>query len=147
MFVESKKPKTLKIYSDGSSKVNEQIGTWCVILQCDGVEKMVYGIEKGKKVNSSRMELIGLSKIIPQMLIKGARVIEVYTDSEYINLNLKYYARKREKRDMDLWIPIHSALRKYKPKLRIRWIYGKEKRTIEEHIRCHNKCSKLYLEA
>lgn len=147
MFIESKKSKVLKIYCDGSAKTPEHIGTWCVILQCDGIEKMVCGIESGKKVNSSRMELIGLSKIIPQMLIKGARVIEVYTDSNYINLNLKYYARKREKRDMDLWIPIHSSLRKYKPKLKIRWIYGKEKKTIEEHIRCHNKCSQLYLKA
>jgi ribonuclease HI len=133
----------VKIFSDGSVRGNK--GTWCVIIQKDGMNELFSGIEQGEQVDSSRMELIGLSFMIPKLLSSGkVKQIDVYTDSLYIDINLRYYNRKRKKKNMDLFIPIYSALRKYKPNLKVRYVYGKEKLLLPEHVRCHKECSRLH---
>lgn len=109
--------KTVQIYTDGACKGNPGVGGWGALLRCGTVEKELFGGEP--LTTNNRMELLAVIEGI--RALKTRSIVEVYTDSQYVQKGVsewlagwkkngwKTAARKPVKND-DLWKDLDALL-------------------------------------
>jgi ribonuclease HI len=100
----------VRIYADGACKGNPGRGGWGAILQYGDHEKELFGGE-GQTTNN-RMELTAVIRALEEL--KRASVVEVYTDSQYVQKGISEWLRdwkrrgwrtadKKPVKNQDLW--------------------------------------------
>jgi ribonuclease HI len=102
--------EVIRIYADGACKGNPGRGGWGAILQYGGREKELFGGEP--MTTNNRMELTAVIRALEEL--KRASVIEVYTDSQYVQKGISEWLRdwkrrgwrtadKKPVKNQDLW--------------------------------------------
>ncbi|WP_375327151.1 ribonuclease HI [Candidatus Tisiphia endosymbiont of Nemotelus uliginosus] len=112
-------PKVI-IYTDGACSGNPGPGGWGVLLQFDKVYKEIFGHELN--TTNNRMEMTAAIKAL-QTLKKSCHV-ELYTDSQYLQLGITkwinkwiknnwYKSNKHPIKNTDLWQELYNELNKH----------------------------------
>jgi ribonuclease HI len=87
--------ETVRIYADGACKGNPGPGGWGAILQFGGKEKELFGGEP--HTTNNRMELTAVIRALEAL--KRPSVVEVYTDSQYVQKGISEWLRDWKRRD------------------------------------------------
>ena len=121
--------KLVQIYTDGACKGNPGVGGWGALLRCNGVEKELFG--GAAHTTNNRMELLAVIEGL--RALKKRSIVEVYTDSKYVQQGVsewlagwkkngwKTAARKPVKND-DLWRDLDALLPEHE--LSWHWVKG-----------------------
>ncbi len=122
--------KRVNIYTDGSSLGNPGKGGYGAVLEYNGIEKE---LSQGyTRTTNNRMELLGV--ICALQSLKEPCIADVYTDSQYVTKAIKEYwlknwqkngwktANKKDVKNKDLWILLHSQLLKHT--VDFKWVKG-----------------------
>ena len=121
--------KLVQIYTDGACKGNPGVGGWGALLRCNGVEKELFG--GAAHTTNNRMELLAVIEGL--RALKKRSIVEVYTDSKYVQQGVsewlagwkkngwKTAARKSVKND-DLWRDLDALLPEHE--LSWHWVKG-----------------------
>jgi ribonuclease HI len=121
--------KLVQIYTDGACKGNPGVGGWGALLRCNGVEKELFG--GAAHTTNNRMELLAVIEGL--RALKKSSIVEVYTDSKYVQQGVsewlagwkkngwKTAARKPVKND-DLWRDLDALLPEHE--LSWHWVKG-----------------------
>ena len=121
--------KLVQIYTDGACKGNPGVGGWGALLRCNGVEKELFG--GAAHTTNNRMELLAVIEGL--RALKNRSIVEVYTDSKYVQQGVsewlagwkkngwKTAARKPVKND-DLWRDLDALLPEHE--LSWHWVKG-----------------------
>ncbi|MGL4768293.1 MAG: ribonuclease HI [Formosimonas sp.] len=121
--------KTVQIYTDGACKGNPGVGGWGALLRCQGVEKELYGGEP--HTTNNRMELLAVIEGI--RALKRRSIVEVYTDSKYVQQGVSEWlagwkkngwktAAKKPVKNEDLWRMLDELLPHHE--LSWHWVKG-----------------------
>jgi len=108
---------TVIIYTDGACKGNPGTGGWGVVLRSGTNEKRLKGGEKN--TTNNRMEMTAVIEALKA--IKFPCVIELFTDSQYVNRGVNEWlqnwkksgwktASKAPVKNVDLWIILDELL-------------------------------------
>ena len=108
--------EVVRIYADGACKGNPGRGGWGAILQYDGREKELFGGEP--MTTNNRMELTAVIRALEEL--KRVSVVEVYTDSQYVQKGISEWLRdwrrrgwrtadKKPVKNVDLWQRLERA--------------------------------------
>jgi ribonuclease HI len=98
------------IYADGACKGNPGPGGWGALLRVDGRERELFGGET--QTTNNRMELTAVIRALETL--KRPSVVEVYTDSQYVQKGISEWlhawkrrgwctADKQPVKNVDLW--------------------------------------------
>jgi ribonuclease HI len=98
------------IYADGACKGNPGPGGWGALLRVDGRERELFGGEA--QTTNNRMELTAVIRALETL--KRPSVVEVYTDSQYVQKGISEWlhawkrrgwctADKQPVKNVDLW--------------------------------------------
>jgi ribonuclease HI len=88
------KTEVVRIYADGACKGNPGPGGWGAILQYGGTEKEIFGGEPG--TTNNRMELTAVIRALEALTRPS--VVEVYTDSQYVQKGISEWLRDWKRR-------------------------------------------------
>jgi ribonuclease HI len=94
MSSDATKTDTVRIYADGACKGNPGPGGWGAILQFAGKEKEIFGGEA--LTTNNRMELTAVIRALEAL--KRPSVVEVYTDSQYVQKGISEWLRDWKRR-------------------------------------------------
>ncbi len=83
------KPKVI-VYADGACSGNPGPGGWGAWLQCNGVDKELYGYEID--TTNNRMEIMAVIEALKAL--KKTCIIEIYTDSKYVQQGITIWIHK-----------------------------------------------------
>jgi ribonuclease HI len=86
--------EAVRIYADGACKGNPGPGGWGAILQFAGEEKEIFGGEA--QTTNNRMELTAVIRALEAL--KRPSVVEVYTDSQYVQKGISEWLRDWKRR-------------------------------------------------
>ena len=122
-------PGTIHIYTDGACKGNPGPGGWGAILECDGVEREIFGGETA--TTNNRMELTAVIEAL-RSLKRPSRVV-IYTDSQYVQKGITEWiggwkargwktAAKEPVKNADLWRTLDELARGHE--IRWEWVRG-----------------------
>jgi ribonuclease HI len=100
----------VRIYADGACKGNPGPGGWGAILKYNGHEKELFGGEP--QTTNNRMELTAVIRALEAL--KRPSVVEVYTDSQYVQKGISEWlpdwkrrgwrtADKKPVKNLELW--------------------------------------------
>ncbi len=114
----------VRIYADGACRGNPGPGGWGAILRWNGEEKEIYGGEA--HTTNNRMELTAVIRALETL--KRPSVVEVYTDSQYVQKGISEWlpdwkrrnwrtADKKPVKNRELW----EELDKLRAEHRITW--------------------------
>lgn len=106
----SKVVTPVRIYSDGSCKGNPGPGGWGVLLKMGSAERELFGGEA--HTTNNRMELLAVIRALEALTRHS--VVEVYTDSQYVQKGIAEWmanwkrrgwktADKKPVKNTDLW--------------------------------------------
>lgn len=87
--------KHIKIYTDGACRGNPGPGGWAALLRYGEHEKILKGAED--HTTNNRMELLAAIKGIAA--IKEKCIIDLYTDSQYVQRGVTEWLKDWKKRD------------------------------------------------
>ncbi len=73
---------TIKIYTDGSCKINPGPGGWAAVIAYDGHENVISGGEHD--TTNNRMEMKAVINAVSTIPESEKRLIEITTDSQYV---------------------------------------------------------------
>jgi len=104
------KAEVVRIYADGACKGNPGPGGWGAILQYGDHENELFGGEA--QTTNNRMELTAVIRALESLRL--ASVVEVYTDSQYVQKGISEWLRdwkrrgwrtadKKPVKNQDLW--------------------------------------------
>jgi ribonuclease HI len=104
------KTEVVRIHADGACKGNPGPGGWGAILQLGEREKELFGGEA--QTTNNRMELTAVIRALETL--KRSSVVEVYTDSQYVQKGISEWlpgwkrrgwrtADKKPVKNLDLW--------------------------------------------
>ncbi len=117
--------KKVEIYTDGACSGNPGPGGWGAILRYNGVEKELSGGEK--ETTNNRMEMMAAIKALEAL--KAPSVVDVYTDSKYVQQGVTEWMPGWKKKgwpdrikNQDLWKRIDSLISEHKVKFH--WVRG-----------------------
>lgn len=124
-----KSPKNVQIYTDGSCLGNPGPGGWAALLKYRQAEKMIAG--QAADTTNNRMEITAVIEALKQL--KGACMIELYTDSKYVmdgaTLWLKGWkardwknAAKKPVKNQDLWQTLDQTMAPHN--IKWHWVRG-----------------------
>jgi ribonuclease HI len=88
------KTEPVRIYADGACKGNPGPGGWGAILRYGNEEKEIFGGE-GQTTNN-RMELTAVIRALEAL--KKPSLVEVYTDSQYVQKGISEWLRDWKRR-------------------------------------------------
>ena len=119
----------VELYTDGACSGNPGPGGWGCILRYKGTEKELCGGEPG--TTNNRMEMKAVISGIAAL--KRPCVIEVYTDSQYVQKGISEWIWGWKKRDWktadnkpvknaDLWQELDALVKKHK--ISWHWVKG-----------------------
>jgi ribonuclease HI len=119
----------IKVYTDGACKGNPGPGGWGALLIAGDKRKEIYGGEP--HTTNNRMELTAVIEAIKT--VKKKCIIDVYTDSVYVQKGLNEYlanwqkngwktAAKKPVKNVDLWQEVASLLDNHY--LTFHWVKG-----------------------
>ena len=118
----------IEIYTDGSCLENPGNGGWAAIINTNGSIKKITGSEKN--TTNNRMELMATINALKS--INSNEEINIYTDSQYVNLGITEWinnwvknnwktSKKEDVRNKDLWTELYNLNRK----LKVKWVWIK----------------------
>ena len=124
----TKKPIVI-IYTDGACKGNPGNGGWGVVLRSGTNEKWLKGGEKN--TTNNRMEMTAVIEALKA--IKFPCIIELFTDSQYVNRGVNEWlqtwkksgwktASKAPVKNVDLWMALDELLGTHE--IRWHWVKG-----------------------
>lgn len=100
------------VYTDGACSNNgdeRAVGAWCAILQYQGHEKEIHGIESG--TTNNRMELRAVIEAVKSL--KSPSEVVVITDSQYVCVgaaNMRAWIKSgKPHANMDMWRELIDA--------------------------------------
>ena len=116
----------MNIYTDGACKGNPGPGGWGALLECDGVERELFGGER--MTTNNRMELMAVIEAL-RSLKRPCRVM-LHTDSQYVQKGITEWitgwkargwktAAREPVKNADLWRLLDEAIAPH----RIDWIW------------------------
>jgi ribonuclease HI len=122
-------PKIVDIFTDGACSGNPGPGGWGALLQCDGVEKELYGGDV--LTTNNRMEMLAAIKAIEEL--KGPTEVRLHTDSTYLKDGITKWiknwkkngwrtAAKKPVKNADLWQQLEEVLKQHK--VEWHWVKG-----------------------
>ena len=111
--------KTIEIYTDGACSGNPGNGGWSAVLYTNNERVVMCGYDE--YTTNNRMELYGLINGLEMAInspdIKPGTVINLYTDSKYVEnpINLKWIQKWVDKefegiKNSDLWSRVYELL-------------------------------------
>jgi ribonuclease HI len=117
------------VYSDGACKGNPGPGGWGALLECQGVERELFGGEAA--TTNNRMELTAV--IMALRALKRPCQVHVYTDSQYVQKGITEWVAgwqkngwKNSKREPvkndDLWRELIAESARHE--VRWSWVKG-----------------------
>jgi ribonuclease HI len=121
-------PQLVRIYTDGACKGNPGIGGWGALLRYGAHEKELRGGER--HTTNNRMELTAVIEAL--RALRNACVVEVYTDSQYVQRGISEWlaawkargwrtSEKKPVKNEDLWRALDAAVQPH----RISWHWVK----------------------
>lgn len=117
------------VYSDGACKGNPGPGGWGALLECQGVERELFGAEAD--TTNNRMELTAV--IMALRALKRACEVQVYTDSQYVQKGITEWiagwqkngwknSKKEPVKNADLWRELLTESARHQ--VRWGWVKG-----------------------
>lgn len=121
--------KRVIIYTDGACRGNPGPGGWGALLRFGSHEKKIFGGEW--KTTNNRMEVTAALKAL--MLLKESCMVEVHTDSQYLQRGISEWlpswkkrnwktANRKPIKNADLWIALDALAQKHT--IKWYWIKG-----------------------
>lgn len=121
--------KKILIYTDGACRGNPGPGGWGALLRYGQQEKRISGAEK--LTTNNRMELMAALQAL--YVIRRGSVIEIYTDSQYLQKGISEWlpvwkkrgwktANKKPVKNADLWEKLEQEVARHQ--IVWHWIRG-----------------------
>jgi ribonuclease HI len=117
------------IYTDGACSGNPGPGGWGALLKSSGREREIWGGEP--QTTNNRMEILAVIRALEQL--RGATVVRVHTDSQYVQKGISEWihgwkargwitAAKTPVKNVDLWRALDEAACRHR--VEWHWVRG-----------------------
>lgn len=121
----------VELYTDGACSGNPGPGGWAFILKHPASGKSMEGSGAEPQTTNNRMELMAVIRGLESL--KGASIVDLYSDSQYVLNGLKEWmaswkkrgwktADKKPVKNIDLWQKLDELQKAHE--LRFHWIRG-----------------------
>tara|TARA_B100000029_G_scaffold506193_1_gene588458 strand:- start:17195 stop:18136 length:942 start_codon:yes stop_codon:yes gene_type:complete len=131
--------RIVTIYTDGACDPNPGPGGWAAILLFGTHRKEIYG--NVEKTTNNRMELQATIEAL--RYLKSSSVVELYTDSEYIQKGITKWmtmwqargwrtSKKRPVANQDLWLELVSVMKQHE--VVWKWVKGHSGNPLNEEV-------------